>query len=72
MLDLPGDPTPTYRSCVADTLVENGAEASAGTTFCLKENGKMAGVIVDSVGQTRPYDYYLELTVTVWQDSQGR
>jgi hypothetical protein len=68
MLNLPGDPTPTYSAC-SDGIIENSASATAGTTFCISENGKMAGVTVDAVGTTRPYDYYLTLSVTIWQNS---
>lgn len=66
ILQLPGGLTPTYHACMTSTLIEDMADASAGTTFCVKENGKIAGVIVDSVGTARPYDYYLQLSVTVW------
>jgi hypothetical protein len=68
LLGLPGDPAPTYQGC-SSSIFENSADASRGTTFCVKENGKMAGVTVESIGTTRPYDYYLELSVTIWQDS---
>lgn len=69
MLELANDPTPTYKACKNNFLVENRASATAGTTFCVAEPGKMVGVTVDSVGTTQPYDYYLQLSVIVWKDS---
>jgi hypothetical protein len=69
LLELPGGSTPTYQSCTNNTLVENSAPATAGTAFCVVETGRIAGVTVSSVGTTQPYDYYIALNVTVWQNS---
>lgn len=68
MLDLANDQTPTYQACM-NSVPENRAPATAGTTFCVVEPGLMVGVTVDSVDTTQPYDYYLALSVIVWKDS---
>lgn len=70
LLELPGGSTPTYQACIAaGGLIENTAPAIAETAFCVVETGRIAGVIVSSVGTTQPYDYYIVLNVTVWQNS---
>jgi hypothetical protein len=69
LLELPGGSTPTYQACKNNTLIENSAPATAGTAFCVIETGRIAGVTVSSVGTTQPYDYYIVLNVTVWQNS---
>jgi hypothetical protein len=69
LLELAGGSTPSYQACAADTLIENQASATAGTAFCVVETGRIAGVTVNSVGTTRPYDYYIVLNVTIWQNS---
>ncbi len=69
LIELPGDPTPTYQACAdGNTLIESSAVASQGTTFCIKENGRMAGVTVSSMGTTQSGAPYLELDVTIWKN----
>jgi hypothetical protein len=63
MLALDGGSTPSYQACAATTVFSHQADSTAGTSFCLIENGRIAGVMVTSV-QT----YYVVLHVTVWQN----
>jgi hypothetical protein len=62
MLSLPGGTTPTYQACAQDTVFVGQADSVPGTSFCLIETGRMAGVIVTSGQPT-----YVVLQVTVWQ-----
>lgn len=64
MLSLPGGTTPTFQACANDTVFAGQADSAPGTSFCLIETGKIAGVIIASAQPS-----YVVLNVTVWQNA---
>jgi len=64
MLSLPGGTTPSFQACANDTVFASQADSAPGTSFCLIETGKIAGVIIASAQPS-----YVVLNVTVWQNA---
>jgi hypothetical protein len=64
MLGLPGGSTPSYQSCIADTVFEGEANSNPGTAFCLSATGRMIGVTVTSLQSA-----FAVLHITVWQNT---
>lgn len=62
MLSLPAGTTPSYQGCSTDTVFATQADSAVGTSFCLIENGRLAGVTVSAAQSS-----YVVLKVTVWQ-----
>jgi len=69
MLSLPAGSTPTFAACSSDTLIGGQQSAVRGTTFCIVENGYLAGVSVASIGTSTSGSEYLVLDVTIWQNT---
>ncbi len=63
MVALTGGTTPTYDACSTDTVFAGQADSAPGTSFCLLETGRIAGVVVTSVQPS-----YAVLKVGVWQN----
>ncbi len=64
MVSLPGGTTPSFQACANDTVFTGQADSAPGTSFCLIETGKIAGVIIASAQPS-----YVVLNVTVWQNA---
>ncbi|MFC5031285.1 hypothetical protein C8250_039310 [Streptomyces sp. So13.3] len=64
MLSLPAGSTPNYEACASNTVFANQADSAPGTSFCLIENGRMAGVTISSAQPA-----YVVLNVTVWANT---
>lgn len=62
MLSLPAGTTPSYQSCSTDTVFATQADSAVGTSFCLIEDGRLAGVTVSAAQSS-----YVVSKVTVWQ-----
>lgn len=65
LLGLPNNPEPTYRLCKATTIFARNVQTSKGTTFCLAEAGRVAGITVASYQQTTSQ---ATVSVVVWAD----
>lgn len=63
MIGLQGGNAPTYQACTGSSVFATQADSKAGTSFCLLETGKVAGVTVTSLQPS-----FAELSVTVWQN----
>lgn len=64
MLSLPAGSTPNYAACASNTVFATQADSAPGTSFCLIENGRMAGVTITSAQPA-----YVVLNVTVWSNT---
>ncbi|MCM2423661.1 hypothetical protein [Streptomyces sp. RKAG293] len=64
MLSLSAGSTPNYEACATNTVFATQADSAPGTSFCLIENGRMAGVTIASAQPA-----YVVLNVTVWANT---